>query len=361
MNEGTPSFKAYLTDPQFIALFFVLGIVSGMLYFFGFQLIPFIIAFLFAYFLDSGVVQLVRRGMRRWQAIGIVFSAYLLVYLALLIGPLQLATRRALTAARGVGANADRLIQQFQELPDPFFGLLPENLRGDAVEFLVRNVQQWFTVLVTGSIGLLPQVTSWIVFLFLVPLLVFFFLKDKDLLARGILRCLPRRRELVTRIWLEMEQQIGNYVRGKVWEILIVGIVTWLVFILLGFEFPVVYGVLTGLSVLIPYVGALGVTIPLFIQGYLQWGMTWDLGWLLIAYSVIQFLDGNVLAPLIFSETVKLHPIVILLAVFIFGSLWGFWGVVLAIPLATFAKALLHAVLEFRERQDEARSAEAAS
>ncbi len=93
----------------------------------------------------------------------------------------------------------------------------------------------------------------------------------------------------------------------------------------------------------------------------MQWGMTWDLGWLLIAYSVIQFLDGNVLVPLIFSETVKLHPIVILLAVFIFGSLWGFWGVVLAIPLATFAKALLHAVLEFRERQDEARSAKAAS
>ena len=100
---------------------------------------------------------------------------------------------------------------------------------------------------------------------------------------------------------------------------------------------------LVGLSVIIPYIGATVVTLPIALIAYFQWGWTSDFAWLMVAYLVIQALDGNVLVPLLFSEVVNLHPVAIIVAILVFGGLWGFWGVFFAIPLATLVKAVLSA------------------
>jgi putative permease len=102
-------------------------------------------------------------------------------------------------------------------------------------------------------------------------------------------------------------------------------------------------GVVVGLSVLVPYIGATVVTLPVAVIAYFQWGFTGDFGYIMLAYAVIQALDGNVLVPLLFSEVVNLHPIAIIVAVLVFGGLWGFWGVFFAIPLATLVQAVLSA------------------
>jgi putative permease len=148
---------------------------------------------------------------------------------------------------------------------------------------------------------------------------------------------------MLTSVGDEMNQQLGNYVRGKFIEILIVGGATFVSFIVLGLNYAALLGVLVGLSVLIPYVGAAVVTLPVFIVAVIQFGWTWDLGLLMIVYGVIQFLDGNVLVPLLFSEVVDLHPITIIVAILAFGGLWGIWGVFFAIPLATLIKAIYKA------------------
>jgi putative permease len=101
-------------------------------------------------------------------------------------------------------------------------------------------------------------------------------------------------------------------------------------------------------------VGAFGVAVPVFVIGYLEWGMTWDLGWVMIAYAAIQIIDGYVLVPWLFSEAVQLHPVLILLAVVLFGSAWGIWGMFFAIPLATFVKTLFLTFLEFRDSDPDA-------
>ena len=101
--------------------------------------------------------------------------------------------------------------------------------------------------------------------------------------------------------------------------------------------------VLVGLSVIVPYVGATVVTVPIFLVAFFQWGFSGDMLQILVAYTILQLIDGNILVPLIFSETVNLHPIAIITAVLVFGGLWGFWGVFFAIPLATFLKAVIRA------------------
>ena len=144
----------------------------------------------------------------------------------------------------------------------------------------------------------------------------------------------------MTIIWDEMDMQFANYVRGKAIEILIMGIVSFVVFLFLDLKYAALLASLVGLSVLIPYIGATLVTIPVLMVGYLQWGLTNDFAWLVAMYIIIQIIDGNVLVPLLFSEVVNLHPVAIVIAVLIFGGIWGFWGLFFAIPLATLVKAI---------------------
>ena len=116
---------------------------------------------------------------------------------------------------------------------------------------------------------------------------------------------------------------------------------------------PTLLSVATGLSVLIPYFGAAVVTLPVALVAVFQWGPTGDTATAIIAYLVIQALDGNLLAPLLFSEVVKLHPNAIIIAILVFGGLWGLWGVFFAIPLATVANAVIRA---WRERSAASKS-----
>ena len=340
--------RDWITDPQIMTLAALLLLAVLALWIFAFQLAPFLIALVLAYFLEEGIGQLTRRGMKRAVALGMVYGAYLVAYLLLLAGPVPALARRAAQMGQHLAANPESILARLQSLPDLTMGLLSEAQRQEVASYLLNLTRDWMGLLVSGSLELLPQVGSWIVYLFLVPLLVFFFLKDKDVLIQGFLRFLPKDLGLVTRIWNEMEVRMGGYVRGKIWEILIVGVVSVAVFHLLGFDHALVIGTLSGISVLVPYVGALAAAVPLFVQGVVQWGLTADLWWLMGAYAVIQFVDGNVLVPLMLSDAVKLHPVIILLSVLLFGSLWGFWGVLFAIPLATMVKVLLLAIQEFR-------------
>jgi putative permease len=185
------------------------------------------------------------------------------------------------------------------------------------------------------------------------PLLVFFFLKDKVRIVNWLARFLPRDRSLLSQVWTEVDRQIGNYVRGKFIEILIVWVVTYITFVIMDMRFAMLLGVLVGLSVLIPYIGAAAVTIPVAVLAYFQWGVSPEFWSLLIAYGIVQALDGNVLVPLLFSEVVDLHPVAIIVAVLVFGGVWGFLGVFFAIPLATLVQAVLKAWPTFKSDDDE--------
>ncbi len=154
---------------------------------------------------------------------------------------------------------------------------------------------------------------------------------------------LPNDRRMAKQVGSEMNQQIMNYIRGKLIEIIIIGAASTVAFIALGLNYPVLLGVLVGLSVLVPYVGATIVTLPVLLVALFQFGTSAEFGYVMLAYGIIQALDGNLLVPLLFSEAVNLHPVTIIIAVILFGGLWGFWGVFFAIPLATLVKAVLNA------------------
>jgi putative permease len=306
-------------------------------------LAPFIAALIFAFLLQGGVNHLTKWSVPRIVSVTLVFLFFVGVFLAILIVLLPLIGRQAANLAGEVPAMVKHWQDVLLLLPDQYPHLISEaqlkELLGQASVEVAGMAQR----LVSFSFSTFPSVVAMIVYLVLVPLLVFFMLKDKDELLDLMSGLLPQERPVMWRIWHEMNIQMANYVRGKAIEILVVGLVSYAAFLILDLNYAALLALLVGLSVVVPYLGAAVVTIPVTVVAYFQWGWGGDLLWLFVVYGIIQGLDGNVLVPLLFSEAVNLHPIVIILAVLVFGGLWGFWGVFFAIPLATLVKALYNA------------------
>jgi putative permease len=197
--------------------------------------------------------------------------------------------------------------------------------------------------ILTFSLNSFPSLFGVGIYLLLVPVLVFFMLIDREKLVNFVTELLPRKRPVMSKIWVEMDNQFANYIRGKAIEIIIIGVISYLAFLFLGLNYAALLALSVGLSVLIPYIGATVVTFPVLLIAYIQWGYSSEFFWLFILYGAIQIFDGNILVPLLFSEVVNLHPISIIIAVLLFGGIWGFWGVFFAIPLATLVKAIFNA------------------
>jgi len=207
----------------------------------------------------------------------------------------------------------------------------------------MEDARSFGKVAVSVSLTSIPGLITWMVYLVLVPLLVFFMLKDRQKITSWLISFLPQKRKMLTQVWVEVNGQIANYVRGKVTEIVILGLATYMAFLYFDLRYAVLLASLVGLSALIPYIGSVVVTIPVILVAYLQWGWSSDFQYLLTVYAIIQILDGNLLVPLLFSEAVNLHPVAIIVATLLFGGIWGFWGIFFAIPLATIVKAVLNA------------------
>jgi putative permease len=333
----------YFADEQAIFLLLVLFAGLFVILSLGDVLAPFIASLILAYLMQGLVSRMLKAGLQGWMSLVIVFALFIGAYAAFFVVLLPLIWRQTTNLVAELPGMLERGQQMVLKLPEKYPGLISPSQLQNVIEQVGGEVAVIGQSVLSLSVESLPGLIAWLVYLILVPILVFFLLKDKDLLLGSISSALPARRDVLNQVLHEMNDQIANYVRGKAVEILIVGSVSLVAFQFLGLKYAVLLGVLVGLSVIIPYIGASVVTIPVLLVGYFQWGTTTDFWWLFVVYFVIQILDGNVLVPLLFSEAVNLHPVAIILAVLVFGGLWGFWGVFFAIPLATLIKAVMRA------------------
>jgi putative permease len=336
-------FERHLADPQVMGLAVVLLAVFFVIYLTGEMLAPVIASVIIAYLLEGLVAVFQRNGLPRLVAVSLVFLAFAAFMVFVTFALLPLLSRQATQLFQLLPDMLTSGQDALMRLPQLYPQLFSEAQIRDLIDSIRIEALSYGQHVVSMSVSSVVSVITIAVYVILMPLLVFFFLKDKSRIVNWFVRFLPQDRGLLSQVWVEVDRQIGNYVRGKFIEILITWVVTYLTFAVMGMQFAMLLGVLVGLSVLIPYIGAAAVTLPVAILAYFQWGVTPDFWWLLLAYGIIQALDGNVLVPLLFSEVVDLHPVAIIVAVLIFGGVWGFWGVFFAIPLATLVQAVLKA------------------
>lgn len=342
-------YNRYFSDPQAVLLAFILIIGFTVVLIFGDMLTPVLAALVIAYLLEGIVQRLQEHGTPRLWAVVLVFTVFLIFLFFLFLGVAPVVTSQLQDLFRELPRHFYRLQQSLLLLPE-HYAFISEEQVTDLTQLLNREVASLGQKIVSLSLASLTNLVVLMVYVVLVPLMVFFFLKDKKPIVAWATSFLPSERALANQVWQEMDQQLGNYVRGKFWEILIIGITTYITFELLGLKYSILLSALVGVSVVVPYIGATVVTIPVALVAYMQWGLGPDFAWVVVAYAIIQALDGNVLVPLLFSEVVNLHPIAIIVSVLVFGGLWGFWGVFFAIPLATLVKASLSAWPRASER-----------
>lgn len=339
----TQWYRRRFSDPQAIALLAILIAAFCILFFFNGLLAPLLVALVLAYLLEWPTVRLERLGCSRTWAVILVLIVFATLLLILMLVVAPVAWQQGINLTHELPTMLTRLYQFTLRLPERFPTLMDVGIIDIVVENLRSRLSGLGDQLVKYSLASLVGLMTLAIYLVLVPLMVFFLLKDKDQMLNAIRRLLPRNRGLAGQVWVEMNQQVSNYIRGKVLEMVVVGVVSWLGFLAIGINYALLLAVLVGVSVLIPYIGAMVVTIPVVGVGLGQWGLSGDFWTMMVVYLVIQALDGNILVPVLFSEAVNLHPLVIILSVVIFGGLWGFWGVFFAIPLATLVKAVVHA------------------
>jgi putative permease len=312
-------------------------------YFLSSLLMPVFVALAIAFLLDLPIHKLTKMGFSHTAAVALVVSTFVGISLIGFLGLMPVIWQQSSHLFQELPKMLTQGKDYLSTLPQTYPEIFQESQIEIFINLINAKLLEWGEIIVKASLSSISNIVALMIYLILVPLMTFFFLKDKTLLLGRLQVFFPKERRLAKQVAIEMNQQILNYIRGKIIEILVIGMATTLAFVFLGLQYAVLLGVLVGLSVLVPYVGATIVTIPVTLVALFQWGIGPEFGYVMLAYGILQALDGNLLVPLLFSEAVNLHPVTIIIAVIFFGGLWGFWGVFFAIPLATLVKAVINA------------------
>ncbi|UJF19784.1 AI-2E family transporter [Vibrio sp. SS-MA-C1-2] len=351
MEMFTRWYRRRFSDPDAVALVLIILVGALVVYFLGGLLAPLFAAIVLAYLLEAPVAKLSKLGLPRSLSTTLTLLLFVGVMLLAVFGLVPTIWHQVANFIADL-PNMFNDLQHFAvSLPERYPELIAPHVVVSVMDTARDKLLGLGESVVKGSVSSLINIASLGVYLILVPLLAFFLLKDKNEMLRNVTDLLPKNRRLANRVGSEMNQQISNYIRGKVTEIIIVGGVSYVVFSVMDLRYTALLSVAIGLSVLIPYIGAAAVTAPVAMVALFQWGISPEFWWLLSAYMLIQILDGNVLVPILFSEAVNLHPVWIIVAVLFFGGLWGVWGVFFAIPLATLVKAVWTALSVHDEKK----------
>lgn len=345
-------FKRYLSKPEALALLVICILAIVIFKTMGQVLVPIIVGVVLAYLLSGIVKQLERIHFPHLLAVIVAFSLFMSLLLLAFFWLLPLLWNQLIDFVTEIPLLLDRGQALIFKLHDVFPELVSVSQLQQMMTHITDYLANFGREIVKYSLISLLGIATIVVYLILVPLLVFFFLRDGKHIIQWFAQFLPKKRQILQGVWQEMHGKIRCYIRGKSIEIIIVAIVTIIAFGILGLRYTILLGALVGLSVVVPYVGVIVVTIPIVIVGVIQWGLTDHFFYLMLVYSLISILDANVLVPILFSGIMNLHPLAIILAVLIFGNLFGFWGVLFAIPLMT----LLNVVVKSWPREEQSSS-----
>jgi len=333
--------RRYFSDPQMIILGLMLLLGFAIVFLLGKILMPVFASVVIAYLLEGMVAYLQRWKTPRMVAVVIVFLSFITAMFVLFIWLFPLLSRQVSQLLQQLPTMLIDGQKQLLLLPDKY----PDFISEDQVRQIFDAISSGMTALarrlLSLSLASVMGIFTLVVYLILVPFLVFFFLKDKDRILEWIRQLLPDNLDLTTTVWFEVNKQIANYIRGKGWEILVIWGISYTVFKLMGMQFSLLLSFFVGLSVILPYIGVTVMFLPVALIAYFQWGWEANMVWALVAYTIIQIFDGNILAPLLLSGVVNLHPVAIIISVLLFGGLWGVWGVFFAIPLATLVNTVI--------------------
>ncbi len=299
----------------------------------------FLSSFVIAYLLDPLVVKLEKKNLKRIYGITILYVilCILSIFVAIYLVPL-------------VSSRWDSLVKslpfyfhQAKELVLRMKSNLATSHGGYEWNWLLESVTAKFESL-SGKIGSgFYSAASSVAFnvfnIILAPILVFFMLIYKHEIIKSIKVWLPfRHREHLIEVGREINASIGGYLRGQLIVSFIVAIFSTIALYFLDIDYALLNGIFAGLASILPFIGVILATLPPLFFAYIKFQNGMILLKVLGAFSVIYFLEGYLVKPIVFKEAMNLNPLMTIIVVMAFGELMGFWGILLAIPIAAGMK-----------------------
>jgi len=270
MRLVTDWFKRNFSDPQIVFLTMGLIGVFAIILIMGDILLPVFASIVIAYLLEGLVGLMQRSGINRLISVLFVFSLFIFGMSAILFGLLPMLSVQVSQFAKGLPAIVSEGQRLLMMLPERYPDIISieqiQQVFAQARTEITGATQQLLSLSVSSVVGFLTL----IVYLVLMPMMVFFFLKDKETILRWFADFVPGERGLATKVWYEVDLQIANYVRGKFWEVVIVWAATYAVFAYFDLQYAMLLAVAVGLSVIVPYVGATVVTVLVVVIAWVQ-------------------------------------------------------------------------------------------
>ncbi len=336
------------------------------LWFLGDVLLPFLVGGAIAYFLDPVADRLERLGLSRASSTAVITLVMVLIVVLLVLAVIPTLVNQTVAlvnAAPEISKNLQTfLTDRFPELTDET-SILRKTL-ADIAGF----IQSKGATLAQGIVSSAMSVLSAVIFIIVVPVVAFYMLLDWDRMVARIDELLPRdHAPVVRRLAGEIDRVLAGFVRGQLSVCVVLGTYYSVALMLAGLDFGLVVGATAGAITFIPYVGAIiGGVLAIGLALFQFWGDWVSIGIVAAIFAAGQFIEGNILTPKLVGKSVGLHPIWLLLALSAFGSLFGFVGMLVAVPVAAsigvltrfaaerYTDSLLYRGIAGRSLEDEA-------
>lgn len=309
-------------------------------------LMPFLVGALLAYLGDPLVDRLERAGMGRTAAVSTVFLALivlavlsLLIALPLLVDQMQVLGARIQAGFVWLQQTGIPLLRQKLDLP-------PGAMQLDSAREVLR--EHWGSAgsLLAGAWGRITgsgmTLIAWLANVLLIPVVTFYLLRDWDIMVARIRDLLPRRIEpRASLIAGECDEILGAFIRGQLIVMFVLGAIYAVGLWIVGLELALVLGLLAGLASIVPYLGFIVGITAAGIAGWFQFQDWWVMLQIGVVFGIGQMLESMILTPLLVGEKIGLHPVAVIFALLAGGQLFGFVGVLLALPTAAVVMVML--------------------
>jgi len=336
-------YDSHLTDPNQASLAFIILFVSIILYVLLATVVPILVAIVLAYMLEGLVYRIQEKSqLNRNIIVLLVYFFFLTLSTVLLFMLLPIMLEQLTLFIKSLPSMLEKGKDFLSNAFTKNLNITTETQLSNIFSTMNNEISSMGKSLLTYSLASAGSIFETIIYMIIVPILIFFLLYDKNKIYGWFKKFFPEKLDLSKKAYAELDLKIGNYIRCKFIEIIVVWIVSFIFFAILGLKYSLLLSFLCGVSVIIPYVGAIAVTIPIIFVSYFQWGTSPDFWYVLIAHALIQIVDGNIFVPILFSDAVNIHPVAILIAILFFGTIWGIWGVFFAIPLAVLFNTLIN-------------------
>lgn len=324
---------------RFIAIILLFCLLAVAGYALQHTISCFLLSWIIAYLLDPLLINAERRGLKRLYALMllyIILGIATVFFLAFIMPAITMSWNSFIR-------ELPSYIQKLKLVAQDWKSRMPDRYGTEEIQWLIdkasANIDTAAEKTGVWAYSFGTRIFFNIFNIVLSPILVFFMLYYKQTVIDTLISWLPdNRRTLITNIAHEVNSSIGGYLRGQVAVSLIVAVFATIALFVLDIPHPIFCGVFAGAASILPFIGVIIATLPALFFAWFKFQSAAILGQTAIAFAIIYFFEGYVIKPLVFKESMNLNPLVTIVMVMAFGEILGFWGILLALPIASAIK-----------------------